>query len=114
MEVIKDALWLKCFEDAKRIQKNDTHASLLADCTWRLKKRYERCSEEKQKRIMIVLDRVPTQKQVVQPQTLVCGAVMMTGKKCTFKAVCGSYCRKHRIGGKVELGDKPVFNTEIL
>jgi hypothetical protein len=38
----------------------------------------------------------------------ICCAVTMTGKPCSFKAVCGNYCKKHSvknvtIGAKVDV-----------
>jgi hypothetical protein len=40
----------------------------------------------------------------------ICCATTMSGKPCRFKAVCGDYCRKHRvastsIGNKVDVSD---------
>tara|TARA_X000000368_G_scaffold288538_1_gene229175 strand:+ start:167 stop:472 length:306 start_codon:yes stop_codon:yes gene_type:complete len=28
-------------------------------------------------------------------KTIICSAITMSGKRCTFKASCGKYCKKH-------------------
>ncbi len=28
-------------------------------------------------------------------KTIMCSAITMSGKRCTFKASCGKYCKKH-------------------
>jgi len=42
-----------------------------------------------------------------------CKAFTLAGKNCTFKAVCGNYCKKHRIDDEA-LGTKPKINVSLL
>ena len=49
-------------------------------------------------------------RQSVKSSHKICCATTMSGKPCRFKAVCGDYCRKHRvsstsIGNKVDVSD---------
>jgi hypothetical protein len=43
----------------------------------------------------------------------ICQAFTLSGKKCSFKAVCGKYCKKHRIDNQI-LGTKPEINVSLL
>ena len=43
----------------------------------------------------------------------ICKAFTLSGKKCTFKAVCGDYCKKHRIDDHV-LATIPKINVSLL
>ena len=58
-----------------------------------------------------VLDSVP--KQDTSEIRNICKAFTLSGKKCTFKAVCGDYCKKHRIDDQV-LGTRPKINVSLL
>ena len=106
MEVIRDSCWAKCFENAKRMCKNEKDAGLLADCNWRMKKRYEQHYQRREQKMITVIDKVPSLKQVSQTVCKSCVATTMTGKKCGFRAVCGDFCKKHKVSAKVVLGNK--------
>jgi hypothetical protein len=58
-----------------------------------------------------VLDSAP--KQDTSEIRNICKAFTLSGKKCTFKAVCGDYCKKHRIDNQV-LGTRPKINVSLL
>jgi hypothetical protein len=58
-----------------------------------------------------VIDFVP--KQEVSENRNICKAFTLSGKKCTFKAACGDYCKKHRIDDQV-LGTRPKINVPLL
>ena len=58
-----------------------------------------------------VIDSVP--KRDVSENRSVCKAFTLSGKKCSFKAVCGEYCKKHRIDNQV-LGTRPKINVSLL
>lgn len=58
-----------------------------------------------------VIDFVP--KQEVSEKRNICKAFTLSGKKCTFKAVCGDYCKKHRIDDQV-LGTRPKINVPLI
>tara|TARA_B100001113_G_scaffold88293_1_gene70569 strand:- start:1138 stop:1410 length:273 start_codon:yes stop_codon:yes gene_type:complete len=58
-----------------------------------------------------VIDFIP--KQEVSENRNICKAFTLSGKKCTFKAVCGDYCKKHRIDDQV-LGTRPKINVPLI
>jgi len=76
-----------------------------------LDKMRKRKLECKKTRSIQVLDSVP--KQDVSESRNICKAFTLSGKKCTFKAVCGDYCKKHRIDNQV-LGTRPKINISLL
>ena len=92
MEVIRDATWEQCLVGAMkmfRVSEPDDRCYHLADATWKCKMSYKKHEQKKADRKLIVLDRPPT----------------MSGKPCSFRAVCGDFCKKHRID-KAPLGKK--------
>jgi len=78
------------------------------------KMRKKKLESQKTKPIQ-VLDSVP--KQDTSETRNICKAFTLSGKisgkKCTFKAVCGDYCKKHRIDNQV-LGTRPKINISLL
>ena len=63
------------------------YALKFADSCVRFKKNTQKL--EKKKHTTIFLDKVPIH------ETKQCAARLMSGKKCSFRATCGDYCRKH-------------------
>ena len=114
MEVIRDAMWNMCLSDAVkmyRLREPNDKCYHLADATWKCKMAYIKYENTKKNSAIVVLDAPP--KDVVVTQRTnhkICCATTMSGKPCRFKAVCGDYCRKHRvastsIGNKVDVSD---------
>jgi hypothetical protein len=114
MQVIRDALWTVCLSDAtkmNRLREPNDKCYHLADATWKMKMRYKTIEDRKREHSLILLDAPP--KEVTPDQRTnhkICGATTMTGKSCKFKAVCGDYCRKHKVS-VVGMGKKVDVNS---
>lgn len=113
MEVIQNDLWKNCLMDAMkmyRVNEADDKCRNLADATWKMKMSYKNFDQKKQNRQIIILDKAPTEQKESRVHVSTCQATTMTGKMCSFKAVCGNFCKKHRIdkvkiGSKIKIGD---------
>jgi|TARA_B110000240_G_C13477031_1_gene443589 hypothetical protein len=101
MQVIRDALWNVCLSDAtkmNRLREPNDKCYHLADATWKMKMRYKNIEARKKEHSLIFLDAPPKVVQSQQrTQQSICCAITMSSKKCRFKAVCGKYCRKHKV-----------------
>jgi len=83
----------------------------LADATWKMKMRYKKIEDRKRENSLILLDGPP--KDITPDQRTkhkICCATTMSGKPCKFKAVCGDYCRKHKVSA-VGMGKKVDMNN---
>jgi hypothetical protein len=113
MEVIRDQLWQECLVDAvkmHRLKEPDERCYKLADATWKCKMAYKRHKDKKDQRQVIMIDKPPEPTVTQRSQTKICCATTLSGKPCSFKAVCGDYCKKHRIDKEV-IGKKiPVYS----
>jgi hypothetical protein len=108
MEVIRDATWEQCLAGAAkmyRLDEPDDRCYHLADATWKCKMSYKKHEQKKADRKLIVLDRPPEVCVTSRTHAKTCQATTMSGKPCSFKAVCGDFCKKHRID-KAPLGKK--------
>jgi hypothetical protein len=114
MEVIRDAMWSTCLANAVkmyRLREPNEKCYRLADATWKCKMAYVKHNNTKKGSSVIVLDAPPKENTPEQRTShKICCATTMSGKPCRFKAVCGDYCRKHRvastsIGNKVDVSD---------
>lgn len=109
MQVIRDTLWNACLSDATkmyRLREPNDKCYHLADATWKMKMRYKNLENKKKENSIVFLDAPP--KEVVPDQRTnhkICQATTMAGKPCKFKAVCGNYCRKHKVSS-VGVGKK--------
>lgn len=109
MEVIRDQLWQDCLASAvkmHRLTEPNEQCIKLADATWKCKMAYKKAEAKKEERQVIVIDKVPEARGVQRSQNKICMATTMSGKQCSFKAVCGDFCKKHRI-------DKDVIGKKI-
>lgn len=100
MEVIRDTMWERCLADAAkmyRIIEPDEKCIQLANATWVMKKKYQEHEKKKADRKLIVLDKVPEMVVTQRSSKKICCATTMTGKPCSFRAVCGDYCKKHSV-----------------
>ena len=100
MEVIRDTMWERCLNDAVKMYRlseaNDACYN-LADATWKCKMSYKRHQEKKESRKLIVIDKPPDVVNEQRTSKKICCATTMSGKPCSFKAVCGDYCKKHSV-----------------
>jgi hypothetical protein len=115
MQVIRDTLWNTCLSDATRMYRlrepNDKCYN-LADATWKMKMRYKKIEEKKEgERNSFFLIQHPKKLWPLRDLTIkICCATTMAGKPCKFKAVCGNYCRKHKVSD-VGMGKKVDVNS---
>lgn len=108
MEVIRDELWERCLADAVkmyRVHEPNDKCFHLADATWKCKMSYKKHADKKDDRKLIFLDRAPEVVTETRTTKKICSATTMSGKPCSFKAVCGDYCKKHSVK-HVQLGVK--------
>jgi hypothetical protein len=111
MEVIRDTLWERCLADAAkmyRISEPDEKCVQLANATWIMKKKYLEHEKKKDSRQIVVIDKPPDVVNEQRTTKKICCATTMSGKPCSFKAVCGDYCKKHSVknatlGAKVDV-----------
>lgn len=112
MEIIRDELWNTCLADAMkmhRVREPDDKCRNLADATWKMKMMYKKFDEKKQSRKIVFLEKTPVAAKESRASANICQATTMAGKRCSFKAVCGDFCKKHRIdkgtlGSKIKIG----------
>lgn len=100
-----------CLRDAMRLHKlstPDERCAHLARSVFKMKSKYRQHEENKKGRSIKVIIEAP--KHVVEQKhaTNICQAMTLKGKKCAFKATCGSFCKKHSVAQKdvVALGKK--------
>jgi hypothetical protein len=114
MEVVRDAMWSTCLANAVkmyRLREPNEKCYRLADATWKCKMAYIKHGNTKKNSSIVVLDGPPKEPAIEQRTShKICCATTMSGKPCNFKAVCGNYCRKHKvastsIGNKVDVSD---------
>ena len=85
----------------------DARCERLATSLQKMKNSYAQHDKRKTDRQVIVLDEVPKRAQEVKRVSNRCRALTLRGKPCTFKAVNGSYCKKHTINkANIVLGKK--------
>jgi len=83
--------WNRIFEAAKR--EGNPFPEKLADSALRSKERTMEIDAKKHK--LIQVDKKPPKENETGIVTAICKARTMAGTKCTFKAVCGEFCKKH-------------------
>ena len=108
MEVIRDEMWERCLTDAVkmyRFSEPDEKCIQLANATWVMKKKYLEHEKKKDTRQIIVIDKPPEVVNEQRKAKKICSAMTMTGKHCSFKAVCGDYSKKHSVK-HAQLGTK--------
>lgn len=101
----------ECLRDAMRLHMlstPDERCAHLARSVFKMKNKYKQHEENKKGRSIQVIAEAP--KHIVeQKHTInICQATTLKGKKCTFKATCGSFCKKHSVSKKdmIALGKK--------
>jgi len=103
---------IQTYDDCLRVSKTLKTSKKTPDEMARILDKMRKKKLESQKTNPIqVLDSVP--KQDVSESRNICKAFTLSGKKCTFKAVCGDYCKKHRIDDHV-LATIPKINVSLL
>jgi len=115
IQVIRDSLWEKCLADSVklyRISEPNDACIHLANATWVMKKKYQEAAQKKDDRKIIFINELETAKLVSDIKNVsrsksnnICKATTMSGKRCSFKAICGDYCKKHNVKN-VELGKR--------
>jgi|TARA_B100000497_G_scaffold93939_1_gene105216 hypothetical protein len=118
MEVIRDTIWQECLTNAVtmyRLSEPDDRCYILADATWKMKMRYLKHQQKKDTQKIIVLEKPPELVNEQRTSKKICCAVTMSGKPCSFKAICGDYCRKHSvknnsIGAKVDVSQIKIVD----
>ena len=109
-------MWKACLSDATkmyRLREPNEICYRLADATWKCKMAYIKHDNSKKTRAIVILDGIPkTNTPEQRTNHKICCATTMSGKPCKFKAVCGDYCRKHRVA-TTSLGSKTNV-TDLL
>jgi len=71
-----------------------------------MKMKYKQVEQKKNERQIILIDKAPTLVNEKRKHSNICLATTMSGKRCSFKAVCGEFCKKHRVDKSGILGNK--------
>lgn len=111
MEVIRDSLWQACLTDAVkmyRVSEANEKCYHLANATWVMKNKYKQAQNRKDSRKTVMIEKSPEVVNEQRTSKKICQAITMSGKSCSFKAVCGNFCKKHdvkndAIGVKVDV-----------
>ncbi len=106
----------ECLENAMRIRKvssPDDECIRLAKGLMKLKRGYDTHAQKKKNRSAILIEDI---KPIIQHKPIkssgICQSMTLKGKRCTFKAVCGNYCKKHSLKqGDMVLGEKCVVGS---
>lgn len=109
MEVIRDSLWQTCLTDAvKMYQLNEANEKCfqLANATWVMKNKYKQAQNRKDNRKTIMIEKTPEVVNEQRTSKKMCQAITMSGKPCSFKAVCREFCKKHSV-------DKNVIGVKV-
>ena len=96
---------LRVSKTLKTSKKTPEEMAIILD---KMRKKKLECQKTKP---IQVLDSAP--KQDTSEFRNICKAFTLSGKKCTFKAVCGDYCKKHKIDDHV-LATIPKINVSLL
>lgn len=118
MIVIQDTLWQQCLNDAVKLHRLNTpndKCYKLANATWKVKMAYKAAEARKNEHTIVFLSKPPEEVRIENNRTNQCTAQTMSGKRCSFRAVCGCYCKKHNvkfsgIGKKVDVSN---FNINV-
>lgn len=100
MKVIQDSLWYTCLADAAkmyRIDEVNEKCHALANATWVLKNKYKQAQHRKDTRRTIMIDKTPEVVNEQRTSKKICQAITMSGKPCSFKTMCGNFCKKHSV-----------------
>jgi hypothetical protein len=101
------------YEDCLRVSKNLKTRTKTPDEMAVIIDKMRKKKLECQKTRPIQVLQSPPEERVNTENKKMCKAVTLSGKSCTFKAVCGNYCKKHKIDDQV-LGIKPKINVSLL
>jgi len=108
MQIVRDSVWNVCLQRAMErysVREPDERCYRLANAVWKCKQKQQEMKDAKMKRRIVVLDTPPEQHSIEsRTRVKICSAITMTGKPCHFRAVCGDFCRKHKVTTK-EIGD---------
>lgn len=95
----------ECLRDAMRlcrVSKPDERTEHLARSVFRMKNKYKEYENQKNERALVVLREAP--KKVIEQKYYttnnICQSTTLKGKKCTFRATCGNFCKKHSVANK--------------
>jgi len=93
----------ECLRDAMRLHKvssPDERCEHLARSVFKMKNKYKEHENKKRERALVVIKEAP--KKVVEQKYApsLCQSTTLKGKKCTFRATCGNFCKKHSVGNK--------------
>jgi hypothetical protein len=118
MEVIRDTIWESCLADSVkmyRLREPNEACYQLANATWIMKKKYQEHEKKKDSRKMIVIDKPPDVVNEQRNSKKTCCATTMSGKPCSFKSVCGDFCKKHsvkhaQLGMKVDVSKIKIID----
>lgn len=104
MNIIRDALWHTCLTDAVnmyRVGEADEKCVHLANATWVMKNRYTQAQKRKDHRKTIMIEKTPEVVNEQRTSKKICQAITLSSRPCSFRAVCGNFCRKHRVEIKI-------------
>lgn len=92
-----------CLRDAMRIYRvstPDERCEHLARSVLRMKNKYKQHELLKKERSITVITDAPIKTIEHKYAGSICQSTTLKGKRCTFKAICGKFCKKHNVANK--------------
>jgi len=93
----------ECLRDAMRLHKistPDERCAHLARSVFRMKNRYRVHEAHKKERSTMIISEAPKRQVEQKHAQNICQSTTLKGKRCTFKANCGNFCKKHSVSSK--------------
>ena len=86
----------KDLDIARGLYKNqEEKCERFARSIHKLRESRKKYDDKREKSKIIFLENVPDKCLNTKKFSNICQAVTLKGKKCTFKASCGTFCKKH-------------------
>jgi len=110
----------KDFEIAKNFYKtHEEKCERFARSIHKLRESRKKYDDSRTKKSIVILQEVPDKVVENRHVSNICQATTMSGKKCSFKASCGRFCKKHSYdtnskSSKFSLGVKPDLKKILL
>lgn len=111
VEVVRDAEW----DDIYTYTQGDhEYKERMANAIWKVRRVTEHEDKIKKERSIKFIDK-PIEVVAKINKVTMCQAVNMNDKPCQYKAVCGKFCKRHKVEvGSVFGKDAPLSKLKML
>lgn len=83
-----------------KISTPDERCAHLARSVFKMKNRYRVHEAHKKERSTMIISEAPKRQVEQKHAPNICQSTTLKGKRCTFKANCGNFCKKHSVSSK--------------